>query len=240
MTYVLALVAGIVGSALGWIVAAAVTVLIAGQLGMSDFEGERGMTAIFGIGPIGGLVGLIAGVVVTLRWRGRHSAAGIAWRLPLVLVSIAAAVAGVLWWLYETRPLLNSNGPAPRILFELRLPPGVTPAAGRGVWSIVLHTEGGAATGVVVERPIRTEEGRQVLSGEVDVTYRSGWRLLEAKVPGQIDRLFHLRLPASPRRTTEFGGWERAQFVAEPDAPQPRKTGSEEGFEIRYRIVWPQ
>ena len=38
------------------------------------------MLAIWGIGPIGGLVGLIAGIVLVLRKRGGFSLGAIAWR----------------------------------------------------------------------------------------------------------------------------------------------------------------
>jgi MFS family permease len=239
MAFVLALIAGLVGAALGWAAAAAATLLLAGRLGVSDFEGQRAMVAIFGIGPIGGLVGLVAGAALGLRWHRRHTAGGIAWRLPLVLLSIVGAAAAAIWWLYETRPVLNSGGPPPRLVFEVRLPHGFAPP-GRDTVKVELHAEKNRMSGSLVEEPARGEDGRAVLAGEVSVDYRSSWRLLEVKVPGQADRLFQLGLPASPRRTTGFGGWERAQFIAEPGGGQPRKAGADEGFEIRYRIVWPE
>ena len=70
--------------------------------------------------------------------------------------------------------------------------------------------------------------------------YRSGWRLLEVRVPGQDDRIFQLGLPASPRGTSDFGKWERAAFIAAPGLSQPKKAGPDEAFEIRYRVLWPQ
>ena len=72
------------------------------------------------------------------------------------------------------------------------------------------------------------------------MSYCSGWRLLEVRVPGQDDRIFQFRLPASPRRSTEFGTWERAAFVAAPSLSQPKKAAPDEAFEIRYRVLWPQ
>ncbi len=82
------------------------------------------MLAIWGIGPLGGLAGLVLGIVLVLRRRGRHSAGGIAWRLPLVIAGIVALASFGLWWVYETRPVLNTSGPAPQLAFEVRLPPG--------------------------------------------------------------------------------------------------------------------
>lgn len=71
MAYVPALLAGIVGLVLGWLVAAFGTLAIGGALGLSDFEGERAMVAFFAIGPVGGLIGLILGI-----WTSRKIRAG--------------------------------------------------------------------------------------------------------------------------------------------------------------------
>jgi hypothetical protein len=236
MTYLLALLAGLAGAAAGWIAAAAATLLLGGTFGVSDFEGGRGMLAVWGIGPIGGLIGLLVGAGLVLRLRGGHSAGGIALRVPLVVAGIAAIVAAGLWWMYETRPVLNTNGPAPRLAFEVRLPPGL--AADTGAIKAELHTEKNRMPASVSREGPRIENGRAVIAGSVDLYYRSGWRILEVKVPGQDDRLFQLGLPASPRKTTQFGRWERAQFIAAPGLSQPRKAGAGEPFEIRYRVIW--
>ena len=237
MTYILALIAGIVGAAIGWAAAAAVTLFIGGLMGVSDFEGGRGMLAVWGIGPLGGLAGLLAGIVLVLRRSGGHSAGGIVLRLPLIIAIIVALVTGGLWWSYETRPVLNTNGPAPRLVFEVRLPPGLASAEGT---KAELHTDKNKMPADLVRTPPRSEEDRSVIAGTVELYFRSSWRLLEVRVPGQDDRIFQLGLPASPRRTTEFGRWERAAFVATPGLSQPRKAGRDEPFEIRYRVIWPE
>src|SRR5687767_10948369 len=118
MTLLLSLLAGIAGAALGWVAAAALTLALGGLFGVSDFEGGRGMLAIWGIGPLGGLAGLVLGIVLVLRKGGGYSAGGIAWRLPAVIAAILALASFGLWWVYETRPVLNTSGPAPRLAFE--------------------------------------------------------------------------------------------------------------------------
>ncbi len=65
MRIVLAFLIGIVG----WLVAAFGTLIIGSTLGLSDFEGERAMVAFFGIGPVGGLIGLLTGLWLALRKR---------------------------------------------------------------------------------------------------------------------------------------------------------------------------
>jgi hypothetical protein len=235
MTLLLSLLAGIAGAAIGGAAAAALTMLLGGLFGVSDFEGGRGMLAIWGIGPLGGLAGIVGGIVLVLRRRGGFSLGGIAWRLPAVIAAILALASFGLWWGYETRPVLNTSGPAPRLAFEVRLPPGV--AAAGGV-KAELHTEKNKMPGLVSRDAPGSDNSRAVLAGSVELYYRSGWRLLEIRMPGQLDRIFKLNLPASPRRSTEMTRWQKADFVAEPGLSQPRKAGPDETFEIRYRVIW--
>ena len=72
MTAVLAIIGGLVGGALGWVVAAFAALIIGSAMGVSNFEGQRAMTAVFFFGPIGGLAGIIAGVALVLRLRRRR------------------------------------------------------------------------------------------------------------------------------------------------------------------------
>jgi hypothetical protein len=105
---------------------------IGGLIGMSNFEGALGMQAVFGIGPLGGLAGLLLGIWLVLRKRGHASIGGVAWRLPIVILAIGGLAAGVVWYLYDTRTNLgtSSSGP-PRLDFEIRLPPGAGLRPGR-------------------------------------------------------------------------------------------------------------
>lgn len=67
MKALVTLLAGLAGAIVGWIAAAAATLMLGGYFGLTEFEGERSMTAVFGIGPIGGVFGLIAGLWLGLR-----------------------------------------------------------------------------------------------------------------------------------------------------------------------------
>lgn len=77
MAFLISFLCAFAGALVGWFVAAAATLIVGGWLGMSDFEGERAMTAVFGAGPVGALVGLVIGMLLAARWIGRRrSAAG--------------------------------------------------------------------------------------------------------------------------------------------------------------------
>ncbi len=74
MTALKLLFGALVGALLGWVAAAAATLLLGGMFGLTEFEGQRSMTAVFGIGPMGGVAGLIAGLWLAVR-RVRRTAA---------------------------------------------------------------------------------------------------------------------------------------------------------------------
>lgn len=71
MTYVLAFLSALAGLVLGWLVAAFGTLILGSAFGLRDFEGERAMVAFFGIGPLGGVIGLVLGIWVWRRLRTR-------------------------------------------------------------------------------------------------------------------------------------------------------------------------
>ncbi len=71
MTYVLAFFAALAGLILGWLVAAFGTLILGSAFGLRDFEGERAMVAFFGIGPVGGVIGLALGIWLWRKLRAR-------------------------------------------------------------------------------------------------------------------------------------------------------------------------
>ena len=96
MTYVIALLAAILGAVLGWAAAAMIGISIAGAIGMSNFDGAAGMFAVFGVGAMGAALGLILGIYLALRSRGYDTFAAIATRAMVVLIAIGGLVAGGL------------------------------------------------------------------------------------------------------------------------------------------------
>jgi hypothetical protein len=69
MKALIVLLGGLAGAIIGWVAVAAATILLGGYFGLSEFEGQRSMTAIFGFGPMGGIVGLMLGLWLTVRAR---------------------------------------------------------------------------------------------------------------------------------------------------------------------------
>ncbi len=238
MTWLVAIIAGIVGAALGWALAFGITLAIGTLARGSDFE--MAMLAMWAVGPIGGLAGLVTGVFLALRRQGPVRLSVVALKVPVVVLAIGGLALAGGWVLYEMRPTLgtSSSGP-PRLDFEIRLPPGVVPPEQPGRIGIQLNTERNRMPGGISPARTRHEGGRTVLAGSVELYFRSSWRLLEvAMSPGDPTRIFDLKLAARPGHMTGYGPWHRVDFTAE-GTEQPRPAPSNgEAYELRYRVVY--
>jgi hypothetical protein len=235
-TFLLAVIAGVVGAVAGYVVAAFGAMLFAMATGMSNFEGAAGMFAAFAVGPIGGLIGLVLGIVLMLRRRSPGVGLGaIAVRGLLAVAAIVALVAGGIGVAHLMRDTVNPNGAAPRLMFDLRLPPG-TPGDAKTL-TVELHTDRNAAPGIVFDRPEQRDGARIVVSGSVELYFRTSQRLLVVKRRGEPDRLFRLALSSSPKHTREPSAWQKVDFVAGP-GEQPRKPAAGDEYELRYRVAW--
>lgn len=233
MTYVLALVAAIVGGAIGTALGFFIAGALAAVLGITSFEGASGYFAVFIGGPIGCLVGIVAGAVWMLRRRGVTGFGAISGRLGLVAVGIVAVAAAVIGVLYLSQDIVNPNGSAPQLAFEIKLPPGATAPT-----EIQLNTSKNRMPALVQKDYTRSEDGRMIIVGLVEMYYRTSQRLLVVNMPDKTDVLFNVRLPGVPKHSREFSEWRRADYIGEPGQSQTRKPTAAENYEIRYRAEW--
>jgi len=235
-TFLLAVIAGAAGAVAGYVAAAFAAILFAAATGMSNVEGAAGMFAVFAVGPVGGLIGLVLGIVLVLRRRRPRPGLGaIAVRGMLAVAAIVALVAGGIGVAHLMRDTVNPNGAAPRLMFDLKLPPGT--AGDAKALTVELHTDKNVAPGIVFDRPERREGDRIVVSGSVELYFRTSQRLLVVKRRGEPDRLFRLALSASPKHAREPGAWQKVDFAAGP-GEQPRKAAGGDDYELRYRVAW--
>ena len=234
MTYLLALLMAVVGAALGFALGAAAAAALAPLLGITSFEGASGYFAVFIGGPLGGLAGLIAGAWLVLR-RAGLSGGAVAGRIALVfggVVVVAAAGLGGFWLM---RPLVNANGPAPRLVFEIRLPPGVAAPIARD--AVELQTSRNTMPALLSDGR-RDDDGRAVMTGSVELYYRTWQRLLVLRLPDKTDVLFEPSLGLSPAHTRSFTEWQRAAYIARPGDEQVRRATAADAWEMRYRVEW--
>jgi hypothetical protein len=138
--------------------------------------------------------------------------------------------------MYLTRDVVNPNGAAPRLMFELRLPAGMpVPSSPRDI-EVELHTDRNTMPAQLFDRS-SLSDNRVVLPGTVDLYFRTSQRLLVVKRKGEPDRLFRLKLSANPGHMREQSPWQAVDFAAGP-GEQPRKPGPADAYELRYRVAW--
>jgi MFS family permease len=237
VTFFLTLLGASVGLAAGFIAAAAIAYAVAGAMGVSDFEGGRGMLAFFLFGPIGGIVGLLLGVWLVLRLRGQRSLNKALGYGAAVVVSLVALASTTVVVLYVTGDILRPNQAPLQLDFEIRLPSRAAPQL--DAIKVALNTDKNVMPADLLDRQTRQEGDRLVLHGRVDLYFRTSNRLLVLSLPAEPDRIFRLALSASPHLSDSYSPWTRVDFVAGTLDSPPRKAGLDDNFDIRYRVVDP-
>ena len=240
MSILRAVIGGILGLALGYAGAAFLSAIVMGWYGVSDFEGGRGMGAAFVFGPMGGLLGLIGGIWLGLRLGGKQPVGKALKGAGIALAAIVAiAGAGLAIQYYSIPHRLEYDQAGASLEFELRAPAGFAPAGDPRVIEVTLDTDLNQQPATWHDPALRQEDGRQVLSGEVELYYRTSQRLLVFRLPDGRDRIFRPALSAKPDPEAGWSGWRAVDFVGLPGQAQTAKPGPEDPLELRYRVrVW--
>lgn len=239
MTYVFALLGAIAGAAIGAFLGVSIGAVLAMMLGISSFEGASGYFAVYIGGPIGGLIGLVLGGALVLRKRGVTGFGAISGRLGLIFAGVIGIGAAVVGFLYLNQDIVNPNGAPPQLAFEIRLPAGASPPT-KDERPIQLETSKNRTGMPALMQPeyTRSEGGRTILVGLVEMYYRTSQRMIVMTMPDKSDVIFNLKLGAVPKHAREFVAWQRADFIAEPGKTQARKATTADNYEIRYRPQW--
>ena len=217
---------GVIGAVVGFIV----TLLILELVGFGNRADPitSGILALLVLAPLGAIAGLVLGTTLARRLRGGEKT-GTLLRNSLKALAVVVAfcvAAGTAYYVYAittATPWLNPNAATPLLVFEIRLPAGTAlPNSAREI-EIELLTDINRMPGESRFNQFRSDGGRPVIAGDVELAFRTAHRQLEVKINGQPDRLYRIALSAKAPHTSEPGPW------------QPNIDGSE----IRYRAKWP-
>jgi len=232
MVYLIAILVGVAGAGIGAVAGFALGAALAGALGISSFEGASGYFAL-SIGIIAGFAGLVAGIVLALRYQGTRGLGALAGRTGIVVAVIAALVtAGVLIRLATVE---HFSGGTPTLEFEIRLPAGL-PAPDRGKVDFEMQAGSQRSGGLFKDEWMRREGERVVLSGLVPLYTRTSSRMLVVTLPGQPRLLFQIGLSATPKVSEQYGAWQRVGHVDDMKADSQPRPAAAETFEIRLRV----
>jgi hypothetical protein len=130
---------------------------------------------------------------------------------------------------------LGINPAKPAVEFEIRLPKAAVSAVADT--QVELHTDRNQVLAQVQNALGSSVDGSSVVRGSVPLDYRTTDRVVVLNLPGQPQYQFKLRLPANPSPSERFGPWHLADRVASPDSAEAIRSGQNDAFAIRYRVM---
>jgi hypothetical protein len=231
MRFIPGFLSAVLGMLAGWSALAALVVMLAGP----DRDGGIAMGAVFDIGPIGGVAGLIAGIWLFMRFglvraaaptpaeeasaaapTPAEKASGAAPR-PSRRPSFPFAVAVTLiattlaWWAwYELIRSPDLTHGFMTLELQFRLPAGMALPDNRE--DVRLEVE--EANGYAIASPLpgwRAHQGdRAVILGSASLMYKTRHRVVRLTLPGVETQSWRIDLGSDPDPSTSFSPWRVA------------------------------
>ena len=218
MRFILGFLSGALGLLAGWFGLAALVIGVAGP----DRDGGLAMGAFFNIGPIGGVVGCIAGVLLFIKFGlvaqgasssdAERSGAAPASTRTRVSKSFAVAVlvlaGGLAWWAwYELirSPYLTHG--FMKLELQFRLPPGMALPPEATDAHIVVE-EGQQYADVLLGRSWHGTDGdRRVILASTTLSRKTSRRVVTLELPGIPEQTWRLDLSSDPDPTSGYSPW---------------------------------
>lgn len=225
MRFIFGFLSGVLGMLAGWSGLAFLVVALAGP----DRDGGIAMGAFFNIGPIGGVVGFIAGVLLFIKIgvipqavtspdaepldaatapaRTRVS--------PIFAVVVLVLAGGLSWWAwYELirSPYLTRGYMTLELQF--RLPTGMALPSDAADVHITVY-EGQRYTEVTLGPAWHgTDEGRRVILSHATLSMKTSRRVVTLELPGNAAQTWQLDLASDPGPTRGYSPWRLASGTA--------------------------
>ena len=233
MRLILGFLSALLGALAGWSGLAALVVMLAGP----DRDGGIAMGAFFDIGPIGGVVGLVAGIWLFVRvGLVRKAAPAPAGETPdaaaprarlsfpfAITVLLIVAVLGYWGWFEFIRSPDLSHG-FMTLQIEFRLPVGMTlPDQEEDVHIEV--EEASRYANPMLPPNWRAHDGeRKAIISTALLTYKTRHRAVTLTLPGVPTQRWSIDLSSDPDPTPGFSPWRTAS------GPSPA------GIEMHFRL----
>jgi len=238
MRVIFGLLSGLIGALAGWLGLAFLVASLAGP----DRDGGIAMGAFFDIGPIGGLVGFIAGVLLFVRTgivretvpSSDAEQAGAATRVPTLisrpfaacLLIIAAGLAWSAWYELIRSPYLTHGFMT--LDLQFRLPSGTTLPPSKD--DVHIDAQEGRQLAIVsVTESWRGHDGdRPVILATASLMYKARQRIVTLALPGVPPQTWRLDLASDPDPTPGYSDWRPPW--------RPPSTASAATIEMSYRL----
>ena len=249
MRFILGILSGLIGMLAGWFGLAVFLIVLFGP----DRDGGLAMGAFFNIGPIGGVIGFIAGVLL-FGWKGitrenpqlqaqwpaeavlEHRPKPASKRVSRPFAFVVLAITGglVAWGWYEfiRSPYLTHGADAEMTLsMQFRLPPGITLLAHSDDLELAVEDGDGHASVYYGEKWFGPgkwyllDRDRQVLFASAELNKITYWRKVTLRLPNVPEDVWTLDLHADPYPILEYTPWREAN-----GAPASK-------IEMRFRLT---
>jgi hypothetical protein len=225
MRFIIGAVSGVLGMLAGWAGLAMLVISVAGP----DREGGVAMGAFFSIGPIGGLIGFVAGVLLFIKFgmvpqtRPLTDAAvadvtlesasqPVRTRVSLFFaIPVLAVAAGLGWWAwYELiRSPYLSHGYM-TLELQFKLPAGMPLPSNESDVHITM-TEGRQITTVSLGRSWHGTDGdRRAILAKASLSMKTNRRVVTLEIPNVPEQTWVLNLSSDPDPTPGFSPWRLA------------------------------
>lgn len=216
MRVILGLLSGLLGALAGWFGLAFLVISLAGP----GRDGGVAMGAFFLIGPIGGLVGCIAGVWLFIRKgivretvpSSDAAQAGAASTVPTRISRPFAAcllivVAGLAWWAWYE--LIRSPYLSHDVTLDLqfRLPSGATLPPSKDDVQIDVEEGTRHAITLLGESWHGHDGDRPVILATASLMYKARQRVVTLTLPGVPEQTWRLDLASDPDPTPGYSAW---------------------------------
>jgi hypothetical protein len=227
MRFILGFLSGALGLLAGWFGLAALVIGLAGP----DRDGGLAMGAFFNIGPIGGVIGFVAGVLLFIKFglvsqgapssdaeQSRTASAAARTRVSKIFgVAVLALAGGLAWWAwYELirSPYLTHG--YMKLELQFRLPPGMALPPEATDAHIVVE-EGQQYADVPLGRSWHGTDGdRRVILASTTLSRKTSRRLVTLEFPGVPEQSWQLDLPSDPDPTSGYSPWRLSSRNANP------------------------
>lgn len=238
MTIILAILAAIAGAAAGWFAASLLSYAVALGLGASDMEGGLAMGAVFAIGPLGAVLGAVAGAgIVIYSRRGKDGAnSPIAAIVTMAIIS-AAAYGGYTWMnsgMYQ--PQFPERGPRPVLNFEIDVADTGWPAPEDYDGKVELHTFDRFIYPDQVEQ--NHAGGMHRISGRIPLLHKYDRRQFAYWISKSEVHYFELSLGQVPEAEASFGDWIVADRIGSRLTGTSKKADASSPLRMRTQITW--
>ena len=204
--------------------------------GLFADDGPDGALGMLMSGLAGVAAALAVAIFLTVYFRSGYRSVRDVVKHGLAAILVLGLLAFVAYDMrHAALAFLGINPAKPAVEFEIRLPKAAVSAVADT--QVELHTDRNQTLAQMQGALGASADGGSVLRGSVPLDYRTTDRVVVLNLPGQPQFQFKLRLPASPSPSERFGPWHLADRVASPGSAEATRSGQNDAFAIRYRVM---